>query len=151
MGRQGNRLETAPVTPPRLHDVLARLWPRGEEELRRLGLDKQQAFNRFMGYALGGPRSGIALDRGRPVLASGVARENGELFTWFIATDDFDDHASAITRLMRRQTHDLPGLRIYSVCVHPDTARWFHVLGFDRDEWEGVTPVGYPLFRFTRR
>lgn len=142
---------TEPVTADGLQYLLDHLWPRGVEELRRLGLTHEQALRRFMGYA-GRGRAGVLSADDVPLIATGTCTEDGERFTWFIATDAFEQHPIAITRFLRRhlQTEPTP-IHIYSVCIHPDTARWFAALGFRRSEhWIGTTPAGYPIWRFVR-
>lgn len=139
------------VTPPALAFVLAHLWERGVEELRRIGLSRDEAFARFMDYAQRG-RSGVMYADDVPVLACGTCPEEGGRFTWFQATDAFVDHAIQITRWLRKELkRDEGPVYIYSVCVHPETERWFHALGCERDGWVGRTAAGFPLYRFARR
>jgi hypothetical protein len=133
-----------------LRYVLDNLWPRGIEEFARLGVTKEQAFTRFSDYIATGKRP-IALVFDRPVVVTGIGTEGGEQFTWFIATDEFERHASAITRQIRREARHFDPLYIYSVCVHPDTEKWFRVLGFEKQDWRGTTSAGWPLFRFKRK
>lgn len=131
--------------------VMLHLWPRGEEELAGLAMTREDGFKRFAHYVATGVTSGCVLADGVPILASGIVREGPTAFTWFQATPAFDEHARHITRIIRREALDYPGvLHIYSQCVHEKTERWFHALGFVRDQWQGVTPTGRPLYRFGR-
>lgn len=138
-----------PVTPQLLAYVLQNLWPRGEEELRRLGLSKADAFQRFWEYTKLGRSAVLVADE--PVIVTGIATED-ESFTWFQATDQFDRHARAITKYLRAQIkkHDGP-LYIYSVCVHPDTEKWFRVLGFVPTDYQERLLSGALLRRFERK
>jgi hypothetical protein len=139
-----------PVTPEGLAVIFANLWQRGKDEFARNGISMQDAFRMFLHYAKLG-RSGILLADGVPIMASGIATENGESFTWFQATEAFDRHAMQITKTLRREAKAHVGpLYIYSVLVHPQTERWFKALGFVRDQWEGKTAAQCPLFRFKR-
>lgn len=136
------------VTPATLDAVLANLWPRGREELRRLGLTINAARARFMRYVGAGESVALLAD-GEPVMVCGVVNEDGEAVTWFQATSAFEQHALAITRWLRRQLR-CREVFIYSCCVHDNAARWFHALGMEPDGWRGRTPLGFPLTRFAR-
>lgn len=142
------------VTPATLETtlyVLDNLWPRGEEELRLLSLSKEDALYRFLHYAKLGRNQTLWGDDGLPVVIVGIATEDGESFTWFQATSHFDRYAMQITRHIRREAAAHAGpLHIYSVCVHPDTERWFRVMGFLPDGFEQSLPSGATLRRFTR-
>lgn len=141
-----------PVTDERLRYVLDHLWTRGVVELGLLGATKEQAFTRFQRYVRDGYRSAVLEADGVPVIAVGIASDEGGAFTWFQATDQFDRHARFITRAVRRAAKDYPGesLVIYSVCVHPDTARWFRVLGFVPTDYAQTLPTGATLRKFER-
>ena len=144
--------EEVPVTAPVLAWMWASLWERGVEEFSRVGLTSQQGFDLFMEHAAKAERSGILCCDGKPVAVAGVVQEPAESFTFMQATRDFDDHARAIVRWLRRRLNGCrPPLHIYSVCVHPGTERFFRALGFRRDEWQHLLPSGHPLFRFKRR
>lgn len=140
-----------PVTPERLALVFAYLWPRGREEAKRNGLHVEDVYRLFLTYTHRGP-CGILCADGVPVMASGICADGDSAFTWFQATDKFDDHAREITKVLRRESQKYPGdVYIYSVMVHPQTERWFRALGFAKDDWEGKTAANWPLFRFRRR
>lgn len=142
--------ETA-VTPELLAVLWSRLWQRGRDEFAAHDMSLQDAFWLFLRYAQDG-RSGILLADGEPVLVAGIAPDRGTSFTWFQATDDFEKHALAITRTLRKavKAHDGP-LHIFSVLIHPKAERWFKSLGFNKDNWEGRTAAGKPLYRFGRQ
>lgn len=143
----------APVTPERLMFVLDHLWDRGKSEMVLLGLDKPAAFARFMGYARNGRKARVLEADGVPVVAVGGASEPDEQtdFTWFVATNEFEKHARAITRYIRAETKAYPGpLCIYSVCLHPDTAKWFRVLGYAPTDYAKRLPSGATLHKFER-
>lgn len=140
----------APITPDILRIVLGNLWERGAEELRRLGMSADECLARFWWYAQTG-KSGALLADGLPVMVAGIHEDGSEAFTWFQATDDFDQHAVAITRVLRRRIKEYPGsVFIYSVCCHEKTERWFKALGMRPDGWTALTTKGYPLRRFAR-
>lgn len=145
--------EEAPVTPQLLARLWENLWPRGIEELSRLGLRKYEGYMLFMGNAERADNAVILTHEKQPILVAGIVSENGESFTFMQASADFDSHALAIVRILRRwiKQYAPPSLYIYSVCVHPGTPKFFKVLGFLPDGWEGRTQAGYPLFRFQRR
>lgn len=132
--------------------VFSHLWERGYKELDCLGLSWHDARALLTYYARTGLRSQTLFGDDRPVLVVGIARDNGEWITWFQATERFAAHAGEITRHIRREAaaHQGP-LYIYSVCAHPQAARWFHVLGFDPDGGEKKLQTGATLRRFARR
>lgn len=141
-----------PVSVADLLYVLDHLWLRGVEELQRLGMGREDAFYRFLHYARTGYKARTLVADDRPVVVVGIADDGGEAFTWFQATAEFDRHASAITRYIRREAKAYPdALHIYSVCVHPDTERWFKVLGFVPTGDEAALPTGATLRKFTRK
>jgi hypothetical protein len=143
-------LTEVPVTDAAIAYVLRNLWPRGVTELELLGLS--DPFRYFRDCATHGHRSGVLEHEGTPVLVSGIAADADGAFTWFQATTEFDKHAAEITRRLRREAKAYPAsLSIYSVCVHPDTERWFRVLGFSRSSYTRVLLSKATLYRFDRR
>lgn len=141
----------APVSAASMYYIWARMWARGQEEIFRFGLDMRNSLPVYLGYAAKG-RSGVLFDGDEPVIAAGIVNEELESWTWFVATDRFHDHAKEITKYMRKCTREHRGvLHIYSPCVHPDTERWFRLLGFVRDDdYKNTTSRGFPLYRFKR-
>jgi hypothetical protein len=131
--------------------VVANAWERGKTELEMLGLDAERAVSQFVDFTKkGGSWVGVVDDV--PVAVTGIVTDDPTPFTWFQATDGFHENASRITRQLRLGVKAHQGdLYIYSVCVHPDTEKWFKVLGFVRDGWTGLTPAGFTLYRFVRR
>ncbi len=132
--------------------MLLNLWDRGKAELQGLGLTPETAFIECAGWIGRGPTGALLAD-GKPVCFSGTVIGELESFTWFQATDEFTDHVEEISRVLIEEAQQVPGdLYIYSQCIHPKTARWFSILGFDKDqEWSGTTETGKPLYRFKRR
>lgn len=141
----------APASAEAIGYVLEHLWSRGREELVRLGIDRADAPAYFAMLA-GKGQSGALLADGEPILVAGICPEPGGFFTWFQATDKFDEHALHITRRMRAvaRAHPQP-VRVYSVLCHPLAERWFKAMGFVRDGWRGATTAGHPLYRFEVR
>lgn len=147
-------LTEVPATPERIGYVLRNLWVRGEKELILNGLSKKDAFQTFCEYTKGHYAGCLVDEEGVPVLVAGIVDDHGESYTWFLATERFNDFASEVTRYVRRviQRHKTDPVRIYSVCVHPDTEKWFRVLGCDKDEDFALSlPSGATLYRFKRR
>lgn len=144
-------MTVTPATREAILYVLSYLWPRGEEELAKLGLSKAEAYYRFADYANHGRNQALIFD-GVPAAVVGIATEGHESFTWFQATNEFEKYASQITRHIRREAAAHKGpLYIYSVCVHPNTERWFRVLGFMPDNHSQTLPTGAELLRFKRK
>lgn len=124
--------ELVPVTMPLLNRVCLNLWDRGRQELRQMGLTPMAAYRIATEWAAQeGARSGVLLADGNPLLATGIAVDNGTAFTWFLATEQALDHMLAVTRMLRRELKAWGGpVVLKSACVHPDTPRWFRALGF---------------------
>ncbi len=143
---------TAPVTPELLAGVWSDLWDRGHEEFRRLGLSPSEALALCERFAEQAADSVILLADGKPVLAAGITPETDSAFTWMQATTDFDRHARPIIKLLRKRIRAYAGpLFIYSTLVHPESAKFYQVLGFELDGWHGKTATGAALYRFIRR
>jgi hypothetical protein len=139
--------ETA-VLPGNFCYVMDHLWPRGQEEVRRLGIGDGRGH--FWRLAHQG-RSGCLLANDEPVLLAGICPDGDSHATWFLATAEFDKHFVAITRVLKREARQHKGLLyIYSTVVHPKTERWFKTLGFTKDDWQGKTAAAWPLYRFGR-
>jgi hypothetical protein len=139
-----------PVTPELLARLWANLWERGHEEFRRNGLTLQQAFGLFLHHSQVGD-SGILCADGQPVLVAGVFQNGPEVTTFMEATQDFERHYRQIVRVIRSFVRKREGdIFIYSVTVHPKSARFFRALGFVPDVWQGQTPTGATLYRFKR-
>jgi hypothetical protein len=140
------RTTSGPVTTEGIDYVFNHLWARGREELKLLGWptpeDARYAAHYFAGRSL--KTSMFCNPDGDAVLVSGIIRPKGELpVTWFQATEEFQRYARPITKLMRSEIASFrEPLEVYSLCVHPDTERWFRLLGFTRvgqvPLWEGV-------------
>ena len=141
-----------PCTTDSIYYVLSHLWARGKEELRRLDMDWERALYRFAHYAQTGHKARSLWADERPVVVVGIASDGGEAFTWFQATDEFDRHALAITKYIRKEAAAFDGpLCIYSVCVHPQTERWFRALGFAPTDHAETLPTGATLRKFERK
>jgi len=145
------RLRQEEATPGRIDYIFDTLWDRGKEELRLLGHTSFTAKRLAREYVSTGISSGV-LSGENPVLITGITREpDGRAITWFQATDEFTRYVEPITRLMRHECECFgQELSIYSVCVHPQTEKWFRILGFKLDGWMEKLPTGGWLRRFVR-
>lgn len=142
---------THPIEPTLLAQLWENLWRRGHVELTRLGYTEQGGYEQFLKYGKQAVDSGIICADGVPVAVAGICPDGDGYFTFFQATEAFCDHVRKITKTMREHVRKHSPVYIYSVLVHPDTERWFGVIGFKRDDWSGLTPVGTALHRFSRR
>jgi hypothetical protein len=142
-----------PLTDNAIAFVLWRLWERGVHELAALGLTKGEAFLRFRDFARAAWHPQALEFDGEPVVVTGINTDENGAFTWFQATEKFAAHALEITRHIRKEAAAYPGpVSIFSVCVHPDSARWFRALGFVRDDdFSQALPSGALLLKFDRR
>ncbi len=127
-----------PVTMPLLNRVVHNLWARGKQELKQMGLTPMAAYRIALDWAEQPiARSGVFLADGIPLVATGIAVDNGTAFTWFLATEEALNHMLAVTRMLRQELKAWGGpVVLKSACTHPDTPRWFRTLGFvhERDE-----------------
>lgn len=141
-----------PVTPALLARLWVNLWERGRTEAELCGLSLQQLFDLFLSNAAQGA-GGILCADGEPILCAGLCTDGREVTTFMAATDDFDRHWRQIVRTIRAFVRERDGpIYIYSVTVHPKSARFFGALGFEPDlPWLGQTRTGAPLYRFKRK
>jgi hypothetical protein len=142
-------LRVEPITKERVDYVFAHLWPRGVEELKRLGVDLETAARNCVKWAVHGHCGVICADA--PVVVYGTCPNGDHTATWFQATDEFVKYHPGISEIIRGALRAVPGtLYVYSVMVHPKTGKWFNSLGLVKDDWEGTTAANWPLFRFKR-
>lgn len=141
-----------PVAPELLAQLWDKLWQRGREELARLGFSIASGYREFLRFAERMIDGGIICADDEPVAVAGICPDgDGTYFTFFQASESFHQHAKKITRIVRDHVRRCrEPVFIYSVMVHPDTERWFGLLGFELDGWCGRTPVGHSLYRFRR-
>jgi len=141
-----------PVTPELLARLWANLWDRGKTEFERWGSTMDEEFHRFLTYAENATQSAIFCADGAPVLVAGICPEGNAAFTFMEATQDFERHYVFIVRTLRRRSKTHKGtLYIYSVLIHPLAEKFFHSIGYERDEWVGQTAAKWPLYRFKRK
>lgn len=140
-----------PVTRRGLEDLSACLWQPGREELRLLGYSEWKMVESFLRFAATGSDSGILYADGAPLMAAGIAPEEGGSFTWMQASTAFGKHRLACLRTLRRRIRQHRGpLYIYSVLPHAATDRFYRALGFVPDAWRGATATGNTLYRYRR-
>ena len=141
-----------PIEPMLLARLWADMWPRGVEEIARLGFTLDEAFHRFLAYAKEGPDSMILCADGVPVLVTGVCPEDDYLFTYLQCSNAFPRHSLHATRVLRKRAavQKIRPIFVYSPLVHEESARWLCALGFKRDVWQGTTAAGWPLYRFRK-
>jgi hypothetical protein len=146
-------MDATPVTEDRLRYIFANLWQRGVEELALLGMTPDGGRERYQEYANHSFKCGVLERNATPVAVLGISSDNAGAFTWFQATDEFHSNVKAITRRIRDESRAYPGpLSIYSVCVHPETERWYGVCGFSKDNsFAKALPSGAVLKKFDRR
>jgi len=148
------KITQEPAEPEYVVYILENLWERGREELRLLGVTTvSEAFIRMMDFIRGGTNSGVLCGpEGKPIIVTGMFREDtGQMVTWFQATEEFTKYVEPITRLMMHEIECYGGdISVYSVCVHPQTERWFKLMGFLPDGWTEKLPSGATMRRFTK-
>lgn len=128
---------------PYIPYVFSHLWQRGVEELAGLGLTPEQGKEIAMQRTLQGESWAFVAEN--PVCVGGVI----DGCTWFQSTDEFDKYHVEITHALT-EISSKGDYTIYSQLIHPKTEKWFNRMGFVRDDWQGSTPTGRPVYRFRR-
>jgi len=116
--------------------VVEHLWSRGQREVETFGYQTDEIAPMLIA-CVGKPYSFAICDESGPVAITGANEvAPGCWRTWFLATDDFERQALGVTRALRRalkegvsQQHP-HSLELHSASGHPDTDRWFGLLGF---------------------
>lgn len=132
--------------------VCEAVWERGKREIQRFGfVDPDQATNSFLGAK---PEYGFGFFKnGSCVAAFGAIRlDGGSYRSYFLATEAFVSAAKEGTRLLRgllrEETAKRPGCRLecLSASDHPDSERWFKLLGFySAEPLNGISRYIYGL------
>jgi hypothetical protein len=141
------------ATPADVALIADKMWARGREELREMRIDPKTWWAGWMNrIALG---NAVAYRVGDSVQAIlGWDEEApGVVTTSFQAVEGWN--GKAVTKEMRRTIPMLMKGRgvylfnTYSLCVDPDSPKWFRLLGMTEDrEFQGFRPT---LRRFFRR
>lgn len=116
--------------------VAQAIWDRGQREIERFGFRDPADTARTILAAE--PEYGFGLHHAAtPVAVFGACRQDGGSYrSYFLATDAFVPVAREATRLIRallkRETAKRPNARLecLSASDHPDSERWFKLLGF---------------------
>jgi hypothetical protein len=152
-GILGDELALIEATPAHVDYVIDHLWERGRDEAYAHGktIEGWRAMMQDWLKKSAMSHAGVKPD-GTPVIVGGIVAD-GEAFTWFQCTEEFPRYAFKATEDLRAMTDDFPGkpIYIYSACIHPQTARWFAILGFEMDSWARALPMGSVLRRFVKR
>ena len=132
--------------------VCESLWEHGKREVQRFGfVDPDQATRAFLGAK---PEYGFGFFKdGACVAAFGAIRMDGGSYrSYFLATEAFVSAAKEGTRLLRNllkeETAKRPGARLecLSASDHPDSERWFKLLGFySAEPLNGISRYIYGL------
>jgi len=132
--------------------VCEAIWERGKREIQRFGfVDPDQAVKAFLGAK---PEYGFAFVKdGACVAVFGAIRMDGGSYrSYFLATEAFVSAAKEGTRLLRKmlreETAKRPGARLecLSASDHPDSDRWFKLLGFyEAEPLNGINRYIYGL------
>ena len=137
--------------------VAQRIWDRGKREVERFGYGDPVSLAAVL--VASRPEYAFTLESvGEPVAAFGAFRlEGGSYRSYFLATDAFIPVAKEATRLLRsflkRETALRPDCRLecLSASDHPDSERWFKLLGFySAEPLNGLSRYIYGLTGATR-
>lgn len=124
------------LDPDDVQAVAQAIWDRGQREIRAFGYD--QPLDLAAMLIVSGPEYAFTLESdGRALAVFGACRQDsGAYRSYFLATDAFIPSAKEATRLLRaflkRETAKRPNARLecLSASDHPDSERWFKLLGF---------------------
>lgn len=118
--------------------VIEHLWDRGKQELSHHGKMSMESVMEHLAIA-SAHRDGYVIRIGEEPVAVFGAMGNGQhYYSWFLATEKFAQIGKTATRLLRgfikEKVTDRPDatLEMVSVGVHPDAARWFQIIGFNK-------------------
>lgn len=132
------------------------MWDRGREELSYLGVSPELWFAGWMHRI----KRGDAVAFGSHAILGCDRESEGVVCTSFQASKSFEGPGvgSSVTKAMRREIPRLMqerGIRLvctYSLCVDPEAAKWFRLLGLEEDlGYRGVKRGPYVTRRFIRR
>lgn len=116
--------------------VIENLWERGKQELSHHGKMSMEAVMEHLAIAAAHNDGYVMRVEDEPVAVFGAMGKNGHYYSWFLATERFDEVGKTATRLLRgfikEKVTDRPDatLEMASAGLHPDTERWFDVIGF---------------------
>lgn len=125
------RVEVA--TEAAVRTVFERMDPRHREELAVVGLTVTEAERLALDWMRGEEALVMMLDE-EPVYAGGLVRQDGRLWTWFVATPEY--YAAGLKAVLssRREMRKIVRRRgpVYtrSFSAHPLAEQWFEALGF---------------------
>jgi hypothetical protein len=147
------------VQPATLRDVVRigeGMWERGKEELGQLGVTEVMWLQGWKEKI----QRGEAVAVGEHALLGWDFERDGEICTSFQAAKTFElpGVGKQVTKALRKEIPRLMeerGVRVasvYSLCVDPDSPKWFRVLGFTEDtDYRGIKRGPYISRRFVRR
>lgn len=134
--------------PEDVDHVVDHMWARGHVEAANLGFAGRRVIRRRLHAFARTPFSYCIRVDGVPLLlVGGVEVEPGIVRTWFQATDEFERHGKAATKMLRIELrrwmaeHPDKILELVSASEHPDAPGWFRLLGFEIVGRQGLVSV----------
>lgn len=127
-------MRVAPAQPVDLTLVMDALSERNADELAQAGLDPVAAQIRFTTWLLTFGGYALRDDGDRPLCVLGIVGDP-VTSTWFVAAERYwhDRRAQMATRrALKRIRAERGPLCTVSASRHPDTARWFRFLGYEK-------------------
>lgn len=130
------------------------MWARGRAEIRALGMSPEQW---YAGWHQRIQLSDAVAFDSHAILGCDWEAE-GVIATAFQASESFETPGvgSRVTKEIRRAIPRLMTERgarlcfVYSLCTHPEAAKWFRLLGFAEDKYKGDRYGPYTMRRFRR-
>lgn len=140
------------MEPGDAHEIMKRMWAPGEEELDRIGMDKNPHAMAVKFISIAAYGYTFFVDE-EMVAICGTQESEGVHYTWFMATPDINKVGREFTLWLRKFAHDKVAeegvkLEMYSASLHPNSDRWFFALGFERGDKEAGI---YRHYRYTRK
>ena len=115
--------------------VLGRLSEQNASELKAAGLNSWASLKLFKGYNDAIPAQ-VALIDDKPACVFGLAPSEDMMTTWFIATKAYFEHGAPAVlhakRYLRDKSAEHGPLTTVTMSTHPDTERWFEILGYKK-------------------
>jgi hypothetical protein len=138
-----------------VRNICERMWGRGRVELDALGIGPVQW---LQGWKARIERND-AVAFGEHAILGWDWEGPGVCNTSFQASTSFEakDVGWRVTKELRREIPKLAQrtgakrIHVYSLCIDPESAKWFRLLGFEEDEYTGPRCGSFLLRRFVRR
>ena len=137
------------------------MWERGRVELTHLGVSPEDWLHGWKRRILLGTAVAFGPEKPHAILGWDEEYHSPNVFnTSFQASTSFENKETGwrVTKELRKAIPELlrdqqaHGIHVYSLCVDPEAAKWFRLLGLTEDTtYQGPRCGPFQLRRFVRR